>query len=208
MAAFMRMFMDLVGIFNEDQSLSEDGKIPAAGEFISNFSTIWRYSSTNLRSSNLTTGVSFGMMFGSRPGTSDEWSTEDEADPEELDDEDDDDEEDDDDCYGSDDEGPNADGTTWEPPAKHYSQMNLKEEASKERQSKLCAETEKGNELLEAKRKLKNAKKRAEKRRKQREKKTREAAVKEDEEEELRQLEETKKREKEEAQSKLENNLR
>jgi hypothetical protein len=31
MAAFMRMFMDLVGIFNEDQSLSEDGKIPAAG---------------------------------------------------------------------------------------------------------------------------------------------------------------------------------
>jgi hypothetical protein len=27
------MFMDLVGIFNEDQSLSEDGKIPAAGEF-------------------------------------------------------------------------------------------------------------------------------------------------------------------------------
>jgi curved DNA-binding protein CbpA len=26
MAAFMRMFMDLVGIFNEDQSLSEDGK--------------------------------------------------------------------------------------------------------------------------------------------------------------------------------------
>jgi hypothetical protein len=154
------------------------------------------------------TGVSFGMMFGSRPGTSDEWSTEDEADPEELDDEDDDDEEDDDDCYGSDDEGPNADGTTWEPPAKHYSQMNLKEEASKERQSKLCEETEKGNELLEAKRKLKNAKKRAEKRRKQREKKTREAAIKEDEEEELRQLEETKKREKEEAQSKLENNLR
>jgi hypothetical protein len=33
MAAFMRMFMDLVGIFNEDQSLSEDGKIPAAGTF-------------------------------------------------------------------------------------------------------------------------------------------------------------------------------
>jgi hypothetical protein len=32
MAAFMRMFMDLVGIFNEDQTLSEDGKIPAAGE--------------------------------------------------------------------------------------------------------------------------------------------------------------------------------
>ena len=30
----MRMFMDLVGIFNEDQSLSEDGKIPAAGKFI------------------------------------------------------------------------------------------------------------------------------------------------------------------------------
>lgn len=34
MAAFMRMFMDLVGIFNEDQSLTEDGKIPAAGMLI------------------------------------------------------------------------------------------------------------------------------------------------------------------------------
>ena len=34
MAAFMRMFMDLVGIFNEDQSLTEDGKIPAAGKLI------------------------------------------------------------------------------------------------------------------------------------------------------------------------------
>ena len=37
MAAFIRMFMDLVGIFNEDQTLTEDG-------------------------------VSFGMMFGARPG--------------------------------------------------------------------------------------------------------------------------------------------
>jgi len=31
MAAFMRMFMDLVGIFNEDHSLSEDGAQPSAG---------------------------------------------------------------------------------------------------------------------------------------------------------------------------------
>ena len=31
MAAFMRMFMDLVGIFNEDHSLSEDGAQPLAG---------------------------------------------------------------------------------------------------------------------------------------------------------------------------------
>jgi hypothetical protein len=149
-------------------------------------------------------GVSFGMMFGSRPGTAEEWSTEDEGDVEELDDEEDDNEEDDDDCYGSEEEdGPNSNGTAWEPPAKQYSQMNLKEEASKERQSKLTQETEKGNELLEAKRKLKNAKKRVEKRRKQKEKKVREAAVKE-----LRQMEETKKREEEEAVIKLQNDLR
>jgi hypothetical protein len=154
-------------------------------------------------------GVSFGMMFGSRPGTAEEWSTEDEGDVEELDDEEDDNEDDDDDCYGSEEEdGPNSNGTAWEPPAKQYSQMNLKEEASKERQSKLTQETEKGNELLEAKRKLKNAKKRVEKRRKQKEKKVREAAVKEDEEEELRQMEETKKREEEEAVIKLQNDLR
>lgn len=30
MAAFMRMFMDLVGIFNEDQVMA-DGKIPTSG---------------------------------------------------------------------------------------------------------------------------------------------------------------------------------
>ena len=34
----MRMFMDLVGIFNEDQSLTEDGKIPAAGMLIEDVS--------------------------------------------------------------------------------------------------------------------------------------------------------------------------
>ena len=158
-------------------------------------------------------GVSFGMMFGSRPGTAEEWSTEDEADIEELDDEEEDEEEEDEEeeeeFYDSEgEEGVYTEGTAWEPPAKQYSQMNLKEEVSKERQSKVAEETEQDNELLEAKRKLKNAKKRAEKRRKQKEKKLREAAVKEEEEGQMRQLEETKKREEEEAAAKLEDNLR
>jgi flagellar motor protein MotB len=158
-------------------------------------------------------GVSFGMMFGSRPGNSEEWSTEDEADVEELDDEEDEEEEEEDDeeYYDSDGEEQehiNPDGTIWEPPAKHYSHMNLKEEASKERQSKMSEETEKDNELLEAKRKLKNAKKRVEKRRKQKEKKMRELAVKEEEEGQLRQIEEAKLREEEEAAAKAENDLK
>ena len=132
-------------------------------------------------------------MFGSRQGSAEEWSTEDEADIDDLDDDDDDDE------YGSDDDNNN---TTWEPPARHYSQMNLKEETNKERQSKITEEYEK---VLEARRKLKNAKKRAEKRRKQKEKKLREAAVKEAEEDQLRQIEETKKQEVVDAASKAEN---
>lgn len=206
MAAFMRMFMDLVGIFNEDQSLSEDGKIPAAGKSLSLVDFSDTILSICVRKSSK--GVSFGIMFGSRSGTAEEWSTEDEADVEELDEEDDEDD-DDDDCYGSDDEERyEVDGTKWEQPAKQYSQMNLKEEASKERQSKLMEESEKDSELLMNKRKLKNARKRADKRRKQRDKKKREAATKEREEEELRQIEVTKKREEEEAAAKLANDIR
>jgi hypothetical protein len=148
------------------------------------------------------------MMFGSRPGTAEEWSTEDEADIEGLDEEDD--EEDDEEYYDSEgEEGGNADGTAvWEPPAKHYSTMNLKEQANQERQTKLVEETEKDVEVIEAKRKLKNAKKRAEKRRKQKEKKMREAAIKEEEEAQLQAIEETKRREEEEAAAKFENDLR
>jgi hypothetical protein len=33
MRAFMRMFMDLVGIFNEDQMTPEDGKLPNGQKF-------------------------------------------------------------------------------------------------------------------------------------------------------------------------------
>jgi hypothetical protein len=32
MAAFMRMFMDLVGIFNEDQILGDDSSMPQSGK--------------------------------------------------------------------------------------------------------------------------------------------------------------------------------
>lgn len=69
MAAFMRMFMDLVGIFNEEQSLTVDGLIPPSG-------------------------VSFGMMFGSN--AAEEWSTDDDI---EIDDDDEEDDEDDDEEY-------------------------------------------------------------------------------------------------------------
>ena len=144
------------------------------------------------------------MMFGSRTGTAEEWSTEDEAEIDELEEEE---EEvvDDEEFYDSDLE---PDGTIWEPPAKQYSQMNLKEEVSKERQSKLTEETEQDAEIAEARRKLKNAKKRFERRRKQKDKRLREAALKEEEEEQLRQIEETKKREQEEATAKQEEDLR
>jgi hypothetical protein len=146
------------------------------------------------------------MMFGSRTGTAEEWSTEDEAEVDELEEEEEEEEiVEDEEFYDSDIE---PDGAVWEPPAKQYSQMNLKEEVSKERQSKLTEETEQDVEIAEARRKLKNAKKRVEKRRKQKDKKLREAALKEEEEEQLRQIEETKKREEEEAAFKHEEDLR
>ena len=91
------------------------------------------------------------------------------------DDEDSEDDDEDDDYYDSGDEHGNQ---IWEAPAKNYSNMNLKEAISKERESKV----NEGDSEAEAKRKLKNAKKRAEKRRKQKEKKQREAAMKEEEE--------------------------
>lgn len=101
----------------------------------------------------------------------------DEGDLDDMNDEDDEDSEDDDeddDYYDSGDEQGNQ---IWEAPAKNYSNMNLKEAISKERESKV----NEGDSEAEAKRKLKNAKKRAEKRRKQKEKKQREAAMKEEE---------------------------
>ena len=78
------------------------------------------------------------MMFGARPGPED-WSTEDEADVDDIggveDDEDDVDTEDDDDDDSYDSE--TDEKRIWEAPAKNYSNMNLKEAVSKERESKM-----------------------------------------------------------------------
>mmetsp|Transcript_13450 Transcript_13450/g.22055 ORF Transcript_13450/g.22055 Transcript_13450/m.22055 type:complete len:1327 (+) Transcript_13450:42-4022(+) len=146
MRAFMRMFMDLVGIFNDDQVVPSDGKTP---------------------------GVSFGMMFGAPAGNSEDWSS-------------DEDEDDCDDEYDSDNDNGEDGETLWEPMVKHYFHMNLKEEATNARAT--SGEGDREDES-EAKRKQRNAKKRAEKRRKQKEKRVREAAVKAAEDEKARQLE-------------------
>lgn len=158
------------------------------------------------------------MMFGAH--NSDEWCTDDDDDDDDED-EDDDDEEYDEEYYDSeaDDADPDHDHipnieqsranvpvqgeALWEPQAKNYSHMNLKETASKERQAAVENEedddddeddAEVPNEDAEAaaRRKLKNAKKRAEKRRKQKEKKLKEAAEKAAEESEQKRLEELK----------------
>ena len=145
------------------------------------------------------------MMFGSRTGTAEDWSTEDEADIEECDEESVEFEE----LYDSEtEEGVNSEGNAWEPPAKQYSQMDLKEEVHKERQLKLSEITEQDVEAIEEIRRLKNAKRRAEKRRKQKDKKVQEAVAKAVEEVELQHLEECKKREEEEAAQKLEDDIR
>jgi hypothetical protein len=149
MRAFMRMFMDLVGIFSDDQGSSQDAH--SSG------------------------GVPFGMSHvGSLPSDgAEEWSTEDE-----------DEEDDDDDSEGDDD----AEENIFEPMAKSYYHMNLKEAAGDEQRE---AEEE-------IKRKLKNAKKKTEKRRKQKEKKQKENAEREEEEERARAKEEQARRQQEE----------
>jgi hypothetical protein len=118
------------------------------------------------------------MMFGAH--ATEEWSS-DEGEDMDLDDDEDDDEYDEEDYYESDQENDFRKGGAqkskgseiWEPQAKNYSPMNLKESIRNERQN-----TE-GNdaETTEAKKRLKNAKKRAEKRRKQKEKKQRETSA-------------------------------
>jgi hypothetical protein len=122
------------------------------------------------------------MMFGNQGA--DEWSS-DEGEDMDLDDDDDDDEEydEEDDYYDSEQEremnnvnsrnSPKSKGDQcWEPQAKNYSHMNLKESIRNDRQSN---DQQNDVDTLEAKKRLKNAKKRAEKRRKQKEKKQREA---------------------------------
>ena len=79
-AAFMRMFMDMVGISDSDS-------IPA-GNYLNHFYG-W-HSSTDWFSA-----MTFGMMFGARPTAADEWSTDDDEDAD-IDGDYDDDEDDED----------------------------------------------------------------------------------------------------------------
>jgi hypothetical protein len=96
--------------------------------------------------------MTFGMMFGNRQNSTEEWSTDEDGDGDyDEDDEDEDDDDDDDDDYLSEDyyeecehqraaaaaaiEGvmESLDTPVWEPQVKQYSNMDLKEQASKER---------------------------------------------------------------------------
>jgi phosphatidate phosphatase PAH1 len=102
-----------------------------------------------------------------------EWSTDEEGEGE-YDEEEEDDEEDDEDEYLQDEyyedypqlATDNVD-KAWEPQAKTYSNMNLKDQVSRARLE--------GDSKLEEEKRLKQAKKRAEKRKKQKEKKLKEA---------------------------------
>eukprot|EP01041_Mallomonas_annulata_P001326 gene1326-2555_t len=163
MRAFMRMFMDLVGIFNEEKQSTPERK------------TIDPPAPTTITVRD-----------------NEDWSTEEE---------DDDDDDDDYDDYESD--GGDDPDAVWEPMVKHYFHMNLKEEASKERENRITDGTEKESDDTEAKRKLKNAKKRAEKRRKQKEKKMKEAAIKAEEQDLARRQEEEARKEEKERERRL-----
>lgn len=114
--------------------------------------------------------MTFGMMFSSRQqggNGGDEWSTDDELDHEDNEDDDDDYDQhsEDNDIWPS--SLDHAD--QWEPQAKQYSNMNLKDEVVRARK-----ESEKKNpqeDSAELEKRLKLAKKRAEKRKKQKEQK-------------------------------------
>jgi DNA segregation ATPase FtsK/SpoIIIE-like protein len=174
MKAFVRMFMDLVGIFNDEQSFPDEGKLPGG----------WFMKPSPCSDRLSCSGVSFGMMFGNSSEVHEEWST----------DEDDDDAEEED--YDSENGEQEA---LWEPMARNHIYMNLKEEVSKAREFlHKTEEFERSIDEMEAKRKQKNAKKRSEKRRKQKEKKIREAALKAEEDERMRILEELNRKEQEE----------
>ncbi len=119
----------------------------------------------------LLAALTFGMMFDSHQHSMEEWSTDEDGDgdyDEEEDDEDEDEEYLPDEYY---EDYPNSitdcDDKAWEPQAKTYSNMNLKDQVSKARQE--------GDHKVEEEKKLKQAKKRAEKRKKQKEKKLKEA---------------------------------
>lgn len=179
MKAFVRMFMDLVGIFNDEKSFPDESKLP--GAFF------------QMKMSLIFLGVSFGMVFGNYSEAQEEWST----------DEDDDGDEED---YDSD---TGEQEVLWEPMARNHIYMNLKEEVSKAREFlHKTEEFERSMDEMEAKRKQKNAKKRAEKRRKQKEKKVREAALKAEEDEKARLAEEINRKEQEELARKRKEELR
>lgn len=121
----------------------------------------------------VTAALTFGMMFDSHQQAMEEWSTDDDGDGEY--DEEDDEEEDDDDEYlqdeyyedypqlTSDNHNPSGNNdNAWEPQAKTYSNMNLKDQVSKARLE--------GDSKIEEEKKQKQAKKRADKRKKQKEK--------------------------------------
>eukprot|EP01040_Poterioochromonas_malhamensis_P005833 gene5834-6273_t len=145
LANFMRMVMDIVGI-------SDGGNLPSAA-------------------------MTFGMMFGGHRHNGDEWSTDDEMDREDNDEDDEDQEEEED---GDDDYDQRSEendiwpslvdhADQWEPPAKQYSNMNLKDQVCKARkESELKSEL---SAMAENERRMKLAKKRAEKRKKQKEQK-------------------------------------
>lgn len=170
MKAFVRMFMDLVGIFNDEQNFPDEGKMPPGG-----------WSCCQSVELIFVVGVSFGMMFGNSSEAHEEWSTDEDEDADEE--------------YDSD---AGEQGTLWEPMARNHIYMNLKEEVSKAREFLKSEEFERGMDEIEVKRKQKNAKKRAEKRRKQKEKRIREAALKAEEDERLRLAEEQSRKEQEE----------
>mmetsp|Transcript_19660 Transcript_19660/g.42689 ORF Transcript_19660/g.42689 Transcript_19660/m.42689 type:complete len:1034 (-) Transcript_19660:54-3155(-) len=135
-AAFMRMFMDMVGI-------SESDSIPAA--------------------------MTFGMMFGSRQNSADEWSTDDDGDCDYDDDEEDEE-------YLPDEyfneyaaitnhAHLGGDRVVWDPQVKQFSSLN-----QKGRVEELPDTDDAGLTEAEREKKQKLAKKRADKRKKQKEK--------------------------------------
>jgi hypothetical protein len=129
-------------------------------------------------------GITFGMMFGGgSPEASSEWSTDDDGDDESdddrgIDDDDDDDNDDyddDDDDFDTDDDYDDYDDggsggiddrrkPLWEPQAKQYSNMNLKEQVSAARDYFTATDPEQAE--LEEKRRIRNEKKRIERRQK------------------------------------------
>lgn len=108
--------------------------------------------------------MTFSMMFGSQQNGNEEYSTDEDGDGNYYDD----DEDDDDEYGGEDDEDENQNPVScgeksWDPPAKVYSNMNLKGDGPQ-----IFSEQE------TASKKLKQAKKRAEKRKKQKERRNKE----------------------------------